>query len=421
MQTDETIRETTPTGAMVPGPKEQDGVYDIDILDLILVPLKYKWKIFRIALIVGILTAISVWTSPNIYTAVTRILPPQADQSLSSQLLNQLGPLAGLTGGSLPVRNPIDLYVSMLESRTVGEAMDKRFGLQKLYVRKTTFDTLVRLKANTAISTGKDGVITIEVDDLDPQRAADMANAYVDELRKLTQGLAITEASQRRLFFEKQLRESRDQLSEAEIVMKQTQEATGLLEPEGQSKAIIGSIANLRGQIAAKEVQLGTSRSFATEANPDVQRLRQEIAELQAQLQKLGQSSAGKGDDLTVSAKKLPEASLRYLRAYRDLKYNEAIVEVLTKQYELARIDEAKYGPVVQVIDTAVKPEKKSKPRRTTTTLLMMLLAGFLATLWAFLRESAHGMIGNPRNQDRVRALKQYFYERPGPSFWRFR
>jgi uncharacterized protein involved in exopolysaccharide biosynthesis len=254
----------------------------------------------------------------------------------------------------------------------------------------------------SSITAGKDGIISIEVDDENPKRAADMANAYVDELYKLTQNLAVTEASQRRLFFEKQLKKAKDELAGAEVAFKQTQEKTGVLQIDAQGKAMIEAVGAIRAQIAAKEVEMGALRTFATEQNPDYLRAQQELIGLRAQL---GKYEKGGESDLLPTGK-LPEAGLENIRKLRDVKYYETLYELLAKQYEMSRVDEARDASIIQVLDKAVSPDRKSKPKRAVTVILTAVVIGILAILIAFLRESLGKARQNPEQAMRLANLR---------------
>jgi uncharacterized protein involved in exopolysaccharide biosynthesis len=323
-------------------------------------------------------------------------------------LLGQLGGLAGLAGSSVGLKIPSDLYVGMLKSRTVADNVIARFDLQELYGMQTMVETRKMIADNTYIAAGKDGLITVEFEDKDPTRAAAVANAYVEELDKLSQSLAVTEAAQRRLFFERQLKQAKEDLSNAEQALKVTQEKTGLIKLDDQGRAIIEAVAALRGQIAAKEVELSAMRTFTTENNPDYVRVGQQLAGLRAELTKLERSHLAGGGDILLPSGKIPEAGLEYVRRLRDVKYNETIFEVLARQFEAAKIDEAKEATIVQVVDKAVVPDRKSKPKRLVIVILATLIAGFVALLWAFVREARDRAALDPNGAARLAALRLY-------------
>jgi uncharacterized protein involved in exopolysaccharide biosynthesis len=321
-------------------------------------------------------------------------------------MLGQLGPLASLAGHDLGLKNPNDIYIAMLESRIAGDALIQRFDLMRRYRSRSMDKARRELAQRTAVINGKDSIISIAYDDEDPRRAADISNAYVEELSKISATLAITEAGQRRLFYENQLRLAKEQLSGAEAALRVTQESTGLIEPEAQAKAIIESVAGLRAQIAVKEVQLRSMSAFATDANPDYVLTRREIAGLRGQLSQLERDTGAqpKGD-LQIATEKVPEAGMEYLRRYRDVKYHETIFELVAKQYEMAKMDEARDIAVIQVLDPAIPPEKKSSPQRLSLVLVAVFGAALTAMLVAILRELP---LLSPGQQTQWRRVKSY-------------
>jgi capsule polysaccharide export protein KpsE/RkpR len=285
----------------------------------------------------------------------------------------------------------------MLKSRTVADALIEKFKLKDLYEEDTFVETRKALADSTSVTAGKDGLIAIEVDDEDPKRAADMANAYVEELQKLTSGLAVTEAAQRRLFFERQLSQAKDDLAKAEGSLRKTQEKTGIVQLDEQGKAMIEAVASLRAQIAAREVELAAMRTYATDNNPDFRRVSQEVAGLRSELQKMSRSNDG--TDLFVPTGRIPAAGLEYVRVYRDVKYAETIFELMAKQYELARIDEARDAPVIQVVDNAIQPDRKAGPHRTLIVLVVGCLVGILIALIVLVIEVRSTIAGRGRDK----------------------
>jgi tyrosine-protein kinase Etk/Wzc len=364
----------------------EDG--GVELLDVLIVLAKNKITILKITLAAAVVSAIASFLIPNSYTGTARILPPQQSQSSAAMLLGQLSGLAGLIGGSGNAKNPNDLYVGMLKSRTIADNIISRFELQKLYDEDTMVETRKEFARNSSITAGKDGLITIAFDDDDPQRAASVANAYVEELDKLTQTLAVTEAAQRRLFFERHLQQAKNDLGDSEIALKLTQEKTGLIMLDNQGRAIIEAVAALRGQIAAKEVELQAIRTFATEKNSEYVRTQQQIAALRMELTKLERAQISGAGNILLPTGKVPEAGLEYLRKLRDVKYNETVFELLAKQFEAAKLDEAKDAALIQVVDRAVPADKKSKPYRAVIVLFASLVAAFAGSVWVMYREA---------------------------------
>jgi len=382
---------------------------EISLLDLLIVLAKHKRIVLGAPFVAAIAAATYSLLLPNIYTGTTRVLPPQQGASAASALLSQLGGgaggLIGAAGGALGIRNPNDLYVGMLKSRTVADNLIVRFDLNKVHQQKLQSNTRNILVGSTTIAAGRDGIITIDVDDKDPKRAAELANAYVDELMKLTKILAVTEASQRRLFFERQLVQAKDNLTAAEIFARQGLQKGGLAQVDAQGRSMIEVTARLRAQISAKEVQRGAMRTFAAEGNPELQRTQQELEALRRELSRIEGSSpiaaVGRGDASGNSG-------LDNLGRLRDVKYYEFLYELLAKQYELAKIDEAKDATVIQVMDRAIEPDRKSKPKRSLIVLLSAMVALFVGIIWAFAREAIAKTGSDPQQADRLQAIRRY-------------
>lgn len=360
---------------------------------------------------VFIISAVLSLLLPKAYTATTKILLPKENTSIASAMLGQLGPLIGAAGKDLGIRSPNDMYVAMLRSRTVADDLVDRFSLMSVYHKKFRVDAQKRLDAATEISAGRDDVITISVEDRNPRRAADIANGYVEELAKLTKTLAVTDASKRRLFFEQEVKTASDELASAEDALKRTEEKTGIIQLDSQAKAMVQGFAELRAQLAAKEVQVQAMKSFAAPENPDLLRAEQEVAALRAELARL--ERGGSGSSLTdVTLEKVPAAGLEYVRRLRDVKYRETLWELLTKQYEIARIDESKDAAIVQVLDNAVPPEKRSWPPRTALVLASTLLALLVAISAAFVMEWLQKAYEDPQFSARWQLLKFYLQHR---------
>ena len=374
-----------------PGSQSARTGDEISLLVLLSVLVKHKQLVLGLPFVVAVVVSGITLTMPNIYTGTTKILPPQQNQSGASALVSQLGGLAALAGAV--TKSSTDIYVGMLKSRTVADNLIQKFGLIKVYDAEYPSMARKRLERETVILAGKDGIVTIEVDDKDPKRAAELANAYVDELLKISQVLAVTEAAQRRLFFERQFAQAKENLANAEVLARQALQQGGLVKVDDQGRTLVEATARIRVLISVKEVQIGAMRAFATDRNPDLRLAQQELDSLRRELAKMegtgtaaksaGNASGGQGMD-----------SLRLLR---DVKYREVIFEALARQYEIAKIDEAKDSAVVQVMDKAVEPDRKSKPVRSVIVLLSALAAGILAGFWAFVRE-AKAKVGDDRD-----------------------
>jgi uncharacterized protein involved in exopolysaccharide biosynthesis len=353
-----------------------------------------KKTLVWVVLTTAAVSAVVASLIPAQYTAEAVILTPQqAQPSLSAMTQLAGGGATGLAGLSLlsgfGLRNPSDLYVGILESRTISDALVKRFNLQQVYGEEYLQKARKRLARRTSINSGKDTLIHIQVDDRDPKRAAQLANAYVEELSQRNTTVALTEASQRRLFFEKEVAKEKELLAAAEVALRDTQQATGLVAPAGQAEALLRSASQLHAEILSKEAQLAGMETYVSSDNPRFQTVKHELGALQGELKTI---ESGEHVDGTpeVPVGKLPQAGLEYLRRYREVKYHESLYEALAKQYEAARLDEAKAAPLVQLIDKAVVPERRSGPPRTLIVLGCTILATMLTSLSILATDSIH-------------------------------
>ena len=388
---------------------------EINLLDYLIVLAKHKKIVIYTTLGLMVITAIySLIVSP-IYKGETKILPPQQSSSgMASQLLSQLGGAAGLVGGMAPIKSPNDLYIGLIKSNTVLDRMIDRFNLMSLYKAKFRAVARESLSGNLKVTDDKkSSIITIGVEDKDPRRAADMANAFVEELRRLTKGLAVSEASQRRLFFEEQLEDAKTGLVRSEDAMRGFQEKTGALGIGEQAKAVIESMAQLRAQIVAREVELRVMRTYSTENNPDVKKTEAAINGMRAELTKL-EKRKGDGPDPLMPTGRMPEVGTEYIRKLRDLKFNETLYELLLKQYEAAKLDEAKEATVIQVIDKAEPPEQRIKPKRRQMVMIAGVVGLFLSIFAAFFLEYMEKSSLDPENRERLDTLKRYIDVKQG-------
>lgn len=367
------------------------------LLDLALILAENLKLLIVVPLAAGIVAlGIGFLITPT-YTATARLLPPTQQQSASAAIASQLGPLAGLIGGAAGIKSTTDQYVSLLKSRTVLDAMVERFKLKELYKTELTVDARRALEGAIRVSAGlRDNIITVEVDDRDPARAADMTNALIDELRNLTNTLAVTEAGQRRLFFDTQLKQAQNNLTKAEITLRTSgvNEATLRTVPQSTLEAI----ARLRAQITAQEIKLASMRTYMTDTNAELRVALQELGALKSELLKVEQNTvanAGGGE------------GAQYISRYRDFKYHETLFELMAKQYELARLDEAREGVVIQVVDAAKPPERKSRPRKAVTAVLTTVVVLFLTMLFVLMRHALRNAAQNPGFSEKLERLRR--------------
>lgn len=305
-------------------PKQQvpHGESGISLISLLLVLADNKAMICIVTFVSMLLAVGYTLMLSDVYSSSAKILPPQQRQSSNSAWLGQFGGLAGLAGSSMGVKNPADIYLAMLKSRSLMEKIVARYNLQEVYKTGPGIGAVNALAGNSAFAVGKDGIITIEVIDLDPKRATDIANAFVDELDKMIRSFIISDAARKRAFFEHQMQLAKENLTEAEMRMDST-----------------------------------------------------------------------------------PSTSLKYLDTVRSLKHYEAIWGILAKQFEMAKLDEAKDSPLLQILDKATIPEKRIKPNRSRFVMLATLLAFFVVVLWALLKEPFQRVKGNIKHSRRWEEL----------------
>ena len=309
-----------------------------------------QWRILVVGSVAAALIGFGCsWIMPKTYLARTVIMPPQQQQSNMAGALSSLGALAGLAGAA-GLKNTTDQYITLMQSATVSDRLIDRFDLMKSYGEDFRVDARKELLKNVVSGSGKkDGLITIEVEDRDPGKAANMANAYVEELRLMTNTLAVSEAQQRRKFFELKMNETKSALTQAQISLQSSSVSPGLLKAE--PKAAAEGYARIRAEVTAAEVRLQTLQHMLTDRSPEVQQQRAQLDALRGELARQ-ERKGGQQEDA------------EYIGRYRDYKYQETLFEIFAKQYELARTDEAREGALIQVVDVATEPEKKYKPKR---------------------------------------------------------
>ncbi len=325
---------------------------------------------------------------PKTFTArATMLAPGSQQQSNSTAALAALGSLGGLAGVAAP-KSPDELYVALLKSDSVQRALADHFDLKTRY-DVATYETLRKEFPNhvRVSSDKKSGLISVEVDDHEPQFAATLANAHASEITKVLGRLAVSEAQLRRVFFEKQLNETKENLIKAEQNLRLVQEKSGVIVLDKQAEALIAGAAQLRALIAEREVQLKVLRTSATELNPDVVRMGSELRAMRSELARMESAQGGSaGSTVDLPVGKLPEAGIAYVRARRELKLQETLLESMIRQYESAKLDEAKDGPALQQVDLAVAPDRKSKPSVTMIAISAALVALLLSTAFVVTR-----------------------------------
>ncbi len=373
--------QTEPTFDGAAPSRVDDAVFHVSLIEVLTELAWRKWLILKVMTVAVLAGCLLCLVLPVRYTATTRILTPRQTSPAASLLVSQFASagsssLAAMAGQGLGLKNPNDIYVGMLKSRPVADALIHKFSLASLYRARDMTAARKKLASRSEIVSEKEGFIAISVSDQDKKRAAELANGYTEELRTLTKDLAVTEASQRRLFYEDQLNAAKTALVGAEAAFQQVQQKKGLVHPDAQARAMIEELAALHAQTSAKQVDLEALRSFSTEHNPDVQMAERELSSLRAETAHMEERSraSGFGD---LSLHDVPGAGMAYLRAEHELQYRQAIFDLLMKQYDAARLDEAKEAAVIQVLEPAIEPDRKSSPHYLLT-LLLTAIAGII-------------------------------------------
>ena len=365
--------------------RPEDGAEEeINLLELLRVVVRNLPLIAKITTVAVILSVIYSLTLTNVYTAKATLLPPQKDSGggMSSLLASMGGGLSGLAGG---LGGSADLYLGILKSRTVTDAVIKRLDLTSEFKSENADSTRTKLQGLVKFQAGKDGIITITADYKDPVKAALFANTFIDELQKKSLQLNLTKASTERSFLEKRLVVVKQDLKAAEDDMKSFQEKNKTIKADDQAKVAIEGIARLKAELVTKEVQLAALRNAMTDESAEVRMLLAGITKLRSQLNSM--SGTGGAGGVIPSVGNAPSIGVEYVRRLRELKTQEALFEQLTRQFELAKINEARDSSSLQVLDEAVAPFRKSKPKRSLIVILAAVTAFFCSVFLVFIRE----------------------------------
>jgi tyrosine-protein kinase Etk/Wzc len=405
---DERVNETNPSDD------------EVNLLDYLIILAKHSRMIILASAAVTVLTYLFLFILPNKYTSTARLLPPQQNLTLSAQLMNNLGsgglPGAGAVGGGmegvaaslLGLKTPAEMYVAMMTSETVLDPLIARFHLMKLYKTKYQEDARKALLKNTKITPGKkDGIIVIEVTSTNPKLAAEMANAFIEGLDRLLQVLALQEAKGRSTFLEKERLQTSQNLIKAEESLRLFSEKNSVLQIDTQTKGAIEYVSRLRAEIDTKEISLQVLRQQATPFNYDMIRVETEIRGLKEKLRSAESQLENCISDVCLPTNKAPGLGLEYLRLFREAKFQEGLYQLYSRLVETARLDMVRDFAVVQVLDPALPPERRSNKR-----LLPAMLAGtftfFMMIFVAFGREYMQNVNKREDDVQRLSVLKAY-------------
>lgn len=361
----------------------------MDLLDYFSILSAYRRFIGIFVACAFVLSVAASLILPKIYAATASVFPPQRDGLLGSGMAGtRLESGAGALAGSFfGIKSPADVWVGVLKSTTVRDALIEKFQLKERYGTRTMDETRKVLASKVSITKDKDEIIHITVEDRDPDTAAGIANAFTEELDNVNRRTSMTQGKSARLFVGKRLEKVNADLKEAEEALRKFQEKNRAVKLDEQSKAIIETMATIKGQIISQEVKLETLLSYATHDNHLVQLLEREISELKGKLNEISGGGASKNRGAFVPIERLPALASQYASLVRDVKIQEVVYELLVQQHEMALIQEARDSPTVQVLDRAVVPDSRIKPKRTKMVFMYTLSAAILSVLIAFFTE----------------------------------
>jgi uncharacterized protein involved in exopolysaccharide biosynthesis len=352
--------------------------------------------LLRASLIALVASTVIAFLIPVRYDATTQLMPPDSQSgsgmALLSAVAGRAGGLGTVAGDLLGVKNSGALFVGVLQSRTVQDRLIEQFGLKRVYHESKSEDARLSLLEHTSISEDrKSGIIAITVRDHDPQRAAALAQAYVTELDRLVAQVSTSSARRERIFLEERLTAVKQDLDSAAQKFSEFASRNTAIDIPAQGRAMVEAAANLQGQLIAAESELRGLEAIYTDQNIRVRAIRARVAELRAQLGKIGGDSGAGGalssksdPSLYPSIRQLPRLGVTYADLYRQTKIEETVFELLTQQYELAKVQEAKEIPSVKILDAAVVPTKKSFPHRLSLITAGTALAILAVCAWLF-------------------------------------
>jgi uncharacterized protein involved in exopolysaccharide biosynthesis len=394
----------TENNQMLNSPNSQMDDDEINLMDILLVIAKYNRFIIVFTLISVLLAFVYALRLPNLYTSNALIMPPQAPISQAGMLMGQLSSLGLGAGAGAGAGASLAVLIT---SQKLAYQMVDRLKLQSVYKVKNIEAARNALATSTKVTTNKDGTILIECSDKDPKMAALLVKTYVEELDRFNSTIAVTAASRTRLYLEKQLKLANQELAKIELEMNEVQKNTDLTPIEVQSGTMLNLITTLRAQITVNEMQLANLKTYATENNPQYLKTILSLTALRAKLQKLESvNDAEKKDESEI--KSTSKTGSKFFNAMRDLKYQQAMVENLKKQYDVAKLDEAKDANIIQVINEPLVAEQPSKPQRHLIVTIGALLGVLLSSILAFIMNALDKAKHNPESAERLNLLRRY-------------
>jgi len=404
VESSELNQAPVPTSVPVaPRPRE------LDIFAFILMLLRHLHFILGCGLLAAIFTAVNMLHLKPRYAATAVMIVPQGSvsavrgsQPFSISTLDLLG-------------RGYELYIDMIRSRTIADRIIDDYDLKSVYGTKDLDIAEAQLAGMTTVESQREGVVRVTVQDSSPQRAAALANDYFRQLDLLNSHLVLTSVGQERAYLERELFKEKDALADAEVALKQVQESTSGVPPDAAASAQLGALESTRAQLRADQVHLSALLTGDTDANPEVIRVRSEIAGLSSQLEELQRGAASNSNGIPTT--QVPEQTLIYTRRLRDVKFHEELYGLLERQFEEAKQEEAKTPTIVQVLDPAVPSIRKTWPHRTSSCIMAGIfgtIAGvFLVSFWALVR----AYVRNPVNAKKLEQLKTLYRRRSEEQF----
>lgn len=375
---------------------------EINLLELLRVIVRRRMLIVKVCSVAALLSVCYSLTLKNSYTAISTCYPPQRESPFGSfaSALSQSNAIQALGG----LGGPIDIYMAIIKSRNVADAVVRRLDLQKSGDRTISFEAARRAASGAVkFETAKDGVLTVKATSRDPQKAALLANAFVDEMIRRSVALYLTKAGTERHFLEARMDKVKVELREAESNLRAFQEKYKTVKADAQASVAIEGIARLKAEIVSKEVQLATLRNSMTDESSEVKALQAGLSRLKSQLGTM--SGSGGNENVIPAAGNLPGIGMEYIRRLREVKTQEAIFEQLSKQFELSKINEAKDSSSVQIIDEAIPPTKKSGPKRSLIVIIATFTAFIVSLGIVFIQEYLAKL--SPEDAEIFREIKQ--------------
>jgi len=391
--------------------KKQEQEQEVNLLELVTLFLKRKMFIVGGTLAFVVVIEVCCLVMSPVFDTAATLMPPQQSSAASALILGQLGgAAAGMLSSMGATTTTGDLYVGLVKINPILDPIIDRFKLIELYDKDTREETRKKILDDilNPVNDTVSGIVSITVSDIDPQRGANIANAFVEELTKVFDRVSNTDGGKRRIFFEKELRKAHEALADAEVALQGFSENTGVIKMDDQSSAVIQGIAALKAQIAAQEVQLRVMKSYATISNPDLKKAEEQLGGLQDQLKKLEEKEEKFSANPIMPTGQIPELGTEYIRILREFKFRQDLWDILVKQYEAARLDEAREALVVQVIGQATPSDKKVRPSLGLIGIVAFVMGLFLFTLAGFAQEYVERVGENPKNELGLQSFKRF-------------